>query len=120
MKFTRLLTLLLGLCLFSGCASKPQEPQRLTILSYNVHHCEGIDKKLDIERIAGVINSVNPDFVALQEVDNKTKRTGHVDQTAEVAKLTKMHGYFGKAMQWEDGEYGDSVLSRFPIDKSET
>ena len=40
----------------------------LRILSYNIHHGEGMDGKLDLPRIASVITSVQPDIVALQEV----------------------------------------------------
>jgi hypothetical protein len=28
------------------------EPIRLRILCYNIHHAEGVDRKLDVERIA--------------------------------------------------------------------
>src|SRR5207237_2406293 len=94
------------------------EPLRLTVMTYNLHHCEGIDKNLDVERIARVIVSVKPDLVALQEVDRNTNRTGHVDQAALLAKLTKMHGFFGKAMDYDGGEYGDAVLSRFDVKDS--
>jgi hypothetical protein len=41
---------------------------RLRVLSYNIHHGEGVDGKLDLARIAGAINSVKPDLVALQEL----------------------------------------------------
>lgn len=51
--------------------------------------------KLDLDRIAKVIIDVNPDLVALQEVDQKVVRSGSVDQPAELAKLTKMSVAFG-------------------------
>ena len=41
----------------------------LRVLSYNIHHAAGTDGKLDLTRIANVINSVKPDVVSLQEVD---------------------------------------------------
>ena len=43
------------------------EPLRLRVLSYNIHHAEGVDRQLDVERIARVILSVKPDLVALME-----------------------------------------------------
>ena len=98
-----------------GCASKPTEPTQFTVLTYNIHHAAGVDGKLDLARIAGIIKQTNPDFVALQEVDRKTTRTGKVDQAAELGKLTGMHAAFGKAMSFMGGQYGDAVLCRFPI-----
>ncbi|MDP6034738.1 MAG: endonuclease, partial [Verrucomicrobiota bacterium] len=69
-------------------------PIRLRVLCYNIHHAQGVDGKLDVPRIAKVILSVKPDLVALQEMDQKTKRTQKVDQVAELARLTKMKSVF--------------------------
>ena len=100
---------------FTTISAGAGEPIRLRILSYNIHHAEGVDRKLDVERIAGVIRSVDPDLVALQEVDQRAKRTGGVDQPAELAKLTKMRVAFGANIELQGGHYGNAVLSRFPI-----
>lgn len=91
------------------------EPTRVRVLSYNIHHGEGTDGKLDLERIARVITSVTPDIVALQEVDKKVTRTGGVDQPAELARLTKLHVAFGGNIRFGGGDYGNAVLSRFEI-----
>ena len=96
-------------------ATRKVKPLRLRVLCYNIHHAEGIDRKLDVPRIARVILSVKPDLVALQEVDQKTKRTMGVNQTAELARLTKMNGVFGANIDFQGGHYGNAVLSRFPI-----
>lgn len=53
---------------------------RLRVLSYNIHHGEGVNRKLNLTRIADVIKSVNPDIVALREVDQGTERTNEIDQ----------------------------------------
>lgn len=90
-------------------------PLRLKILSYNIHHGEGVDGRLDLERIAGVIRAADPDLVALQEVDRNTVRTGKVDQPAELARLTGRHVAFGDNIPYQGGEYGNAVLSRWPI-----
>ena len=113
MRITRLL-LLLAIS-FPAISADAGEPLRLRVLCYNIHHAEGVDRKLDVERIAGVIRSVEPDLVALQEVDQKVKRTQVVDQPAELAKLTKMQVVFGANIELQGGHYGNAVLSRFPI-----
>lgn len=76
-------------------AELPDAPLRLRVLTYNIHHGAGIDGKLDLERIARVIRDARPDIVALQELDRNTQRTRKVDQPAELARLTGLHGTFG-------------------------
>jgi endonuclease/exonuclease/phosphatase family metal-dependent hydrolase len=96
-------------------ARTPGQKPTIRVLSYNIHHGEGTDGKVDLPRLARVIRAADPDLVALQEVDRKTKRTGGVDQTAELARLTGLHGAFGKAIDYEGGEYGQAILSRVPL-----
>ncbi|QDV12394.1 Endonuclease/Exonuclease/phosphatase family protein [Rosistilla oblonga] len=100
-------------------ASYSSEPLRLRVLSYNIHHGAGVDSKLDLQRIADVILSVKPDVVALQEVDKNVKRSGDVDQPAELARLTKMNVVFGANIDLQGGHYGNAILSRFPIIRHE-
>lgn len=92
-----------------------EEPITLRVLSYNIHHCQGVDGKFDIERIAKVIESAKPDLVALQEVDQKTARSYGIDQPSELARLTKMKVVFGHNIDFESGRYGNAVLSKLPI-----
>jgi len=88
---------------------------RLRVLCYNIHHAAGVDRKLDVPRIARVIKSVKPDLVALQEVDNKAGRSDRVDQATEIARLTGMRHVFGANIPLQGGHYGNAILSRFPI-----
>ena len=97
-----------------------EEPVRLRILSWNIHHGEGVDGKLDLDRIAAVIRSVSPDLVALQEVEVGSKRTGQVDQPAELARMTGLKSVFQKNIDFQGGGYGNAVLSRFPVRSTES
>lgn len=111
---------MLWLILFAiliGARATAAEPIRLRVLSYNIHHAEGTDRKLDLERIAGVIRSVSPDLVALQEVDRAVKRSGSIDQPAELARLTEMQVAFGQNIELQGGGYGNAILSRHPISR---
>lgn len=96
-------------------AAEARASLRLSVLSYNIHHGEGVDGHHDLERIANVIRSVSPDLVALQEVDRNTLRSMSVDQPERLAQLTQMNVVFGKNIELGDGQYGNAVLSRFPI-----
>ncbi|SHJ12526.1 Metal-dependent hydrolase, endonuclease/exonuclease/phosphatase family [Rubritalea squalenifaciens DSM 18772] len=88
----------------------------LRVVSYNIKHGEGMDGKLDLERTAAVLKKLNADVIALQEVDKNCIRSGGVDQAATLAKMLGMHHYFGKAIPLGKGEYGNAVLSKFPIE----
>ncbi|MBN1514021.1 MAG: endonuclease/exonuclease/phosphatase family protein [Phycisphaerae bacterium] len=106
-----------GLCLvlLAGCAS-PQ-PTPLRVLSYNIHHGEGMDGRVDLERIAEIIRRSEADLVALQEVDRGVKRTDRVDQPARLAELTGLHVVFERNIEHQGGDYGNAVLSRLPVDR---
>lgn len=105
----------IGLSLFVARVALGDDSKRLRILSYNIHHGEGVDGKLDLERIAGVIRSVSPDLVSLQEVDRKVIRSKSVDQPAELARLCDMKVVFEKNIELQGGEYGNAILSKLPI-----
>jgi beta-lactamase class A len=74
-----------------------------------------VDGRLDLARIADVIRAQHVDLVALQEVDKGTERTGRRDFPAELAALTGMTCIFGKNIDFQGGEYGNAVLSRFAV-----
>ena len=82
----------------------------LRVLTYNIHHGRGTDGQVDLERIAEVILSTRPDLVALQEVDRRTGRTDNADQAQVLALLTGMEAHFGRAIDFDGGEYGEAVL----------
>ncbi len=98
--------------LLTGCASTHQP---LRILTYNIHagkDATGID---NLERVASIIKEAKADVVLLQEVDRNTTRSGNVDQLAVLTRLTGMHGQFGKSLDYQGGEYGIAILSRWPM-----
>lgn len=89
--------------------------RRLRVLTYNIHHGEGTDGKLDLDRIAEVIRASAADIVCLQEVDRNVARSGRVDQPAVLAKTLGFHAAFGGNLALQGGEYGNALLSRYPI-----
>src|SRR5207253_7411751 len=87
----------------------------MRVMTYNIHVGIGMDKKLDLARIAGVINQQHPELVGLQEVDRGVERTQRIDEIAELAKLTKMDYAFAFNLKYQGGQYGVAILSRYPI-----
>lgn len=51
---------------------------QLTFASYNIHKAVGTDRKRDPERILAVLNEIDADVVALQEVDRRLGRRATV------------------------------------------
>jgi len=85
-------------------------------MTYNIHHAEGTDGRVDYQRMAEVIKQLDADIVALQEVDNKTTRTEGIDQAKKLAALAGYeYSVFGRSMPYGGGEYGLAVMSRYPV-----
>lgn len=113
----RLLLSGFALALTAAFAATPAAPV-LRVMSYNIHHGEGLDGKVDLGRIAKLITDAKTDIVGLQEVDRGVTRTQQRDLPAELAKLTGLSVYFEKNIPYQGGEYGNAVLTRFPIKRA--
>lgn len=88
---------------------------RLRLMTYNVHGGVGVDRKLDLDRIAAVIRREQPDVVALQELDVGRLRSGGVDQARHIAERLGMASHFHAAFRVQEEEYGDALLSPLPM-----
>jgi endonuclease/exonuclease/phosphatase family metal-dependent hydrolase len=90
------------------------------VLVYNMHagkDAKGVD---NLQRIAALVDSLRADIVLLQEVDRNTQRSGRIDQPATLARLIGFHAAFGNSLDFQGGEYGIAILSRWPISSDST
>jgi endonuclease/exonuclease/phosphatase family metal-dependent hydrolase len=91
---------------------------RLRIVTYNVHKCiGGLDRRYDPARVVATLSHHQPDVVLLQEVDALAARSNH-DRQVDILgeRLGFRHrAYFGNVRLRRGGEYGNAILSRFPI-----
>ena len=87
-----------------------EEADRLRIVSYNVHACVGRDGRFDPARIADIIESLDAEFVALQEVEDSTFEGRDVSQF--LAARLDMHAYRGVTLRRKDADYGNLLLAR--------
>ena len=118
--FAAFASLVLLILLSIAVAPSPSSARKtLRVMTYNIHVGVGMDKKLDLERIASVIMKESPDLVGLQEVDRGVKRTEGKDEIAELAKLTRMDYAFAHNLDFQGGQYGVAILSRTLIQKIE-
>lgn len=89
----------------------------LRVMTFNIHHGEGMDGELDLIRIAKLVELWRPDVVGLQEVDRRFgARSAMADQASWLGRSLRMPAWYGPAMSVRDSggmrEYGNAVLSR--------
>jgi endonuclease/exonuclease/phosphatase family metal-dependent hydrolase len=85
------------------------------IVTYNVHKCRGMDRRVAPERIARVLRETEADVIALQEVVNVHGGQPEHDQARYIAGHLKYHFLIGPTRMLHGGLYGNALLSRFPI-----
>lgn len=106
---------------------------RLRILTFNIAHGRGLTPiqgftrgrklRLNLQRISRLIERLQPDIVALQEIDQNSLWAGSFDQL-EYLRLNTGYRYsvFGINNRREgllNLSYGNAILSRHPILESE-
>lgn len=77
------------------------------------------------DNIVKAIKKIDADIIAIQEVDNKTGRSGEnfakgsehspVDQAKYIAEQTGMNYMYCKTIDFDGGEYGTALLSKYPL-----
>ncbi|MFC4076712.1 endonuclease/exonuclease/phosphatase family protein [Salinithrix halophila] len=88
-------------------------------MAYNIHHGVGCDGTLNLERIAGVIESEAPDLVGLNEVDVAFHRRSEFENQLQwLADRLGMKGVFGPSLRYRifrrqsERQYGNGLLFR--------
>ena len=91
-------------------------PSSVRLATYNTHRCEGWTQNSGTDRAnynntAKVISLMDPDVIALQELDKNT--TWHpTDQLQELADRTGMRPYYCKTIDYRGGDYGIGILCK--------
>lgn len=91
----------------------------LKVMSFNIHHGEGLDGELDIKRTAKVMKDTGAEIIGIQEVDRfYGDRSDFQDQARKLAKLLGYHYVFGANLNLEpetsnkNRQYGTAVCNR--------
>jgi len=93
----------------------------LKVMSYNVHYCNPPSMPasfIDVDAIVNVINGEKPDLIALQEIDVNVNRSGNINQAQIIAGKLHMRYFFAKAIDYQGGDYGILILSRYPLSET--
>jgi endonuclease/exonuclease/phosphatase family metal-dependent hydrolase len=97
----------------------------MKLLTYNIHHWEGADGRVDVARVAQVIRQSEADVVALNEVFHPAiTQPGDRPLLEAMAHTLDVAYVFGETLPFfpEAGfpaAYGNALLSRYPIRSAE-
>lgn len=79
----------------------------LTVASYNIHRGRGLDRRVDLPRIAAVLDEIGADVVGIQEV--------YHDQAEALARLLGVRVVMGATHERAEGLYGNALLTRLDV-----
>src|SRR5436305_2798814 len=103
-----------------------QPPIPVRLVTFNIRHGVGDDDRLDLPRLAKVLQGADADVICLQEVDRHYgERSDSVDQPLLLSRALDMQLAWGPAIEQSrpgdrpDKEYGNALLSRLPIPVSD-
>ena len=88
----------------------------ILVMTWNIHG--GVDRfgRDNLEQVIAVVKSIDPDIIALQEVDSRRKDRHPLERFEEALGHC---GVGAAAITAVDGDYGQAVLSRWPMTSTE-
>lgn len=107
---------------------------RVRLVTFNIAHGRGLNPiqgittqrklRVNLRRIAALMERLKPDVVALQEIDEKSRWAGNFDHLDYLRVHTRFpHAVFGinnRRTGLLNLSYGNAVLSRFGVRAAET
>src|ERR1700761_7511822 len=89
---------------------------RFRVATYNIHKCQGFDRRTSPDRICAVISELEAEIICLQEVVDAPHGPRIFDQAGEIARAFPAYSWrFGGNRALRGGQYGNMTLTRFPI-----
>lgn len=107
---------------------------RLRLVTFNIAHARGLNPiqgittqrklRINLRKIAGLLERLKPDVVALQEIDERSRWAGNFDHLDYLRVHTRFpHTVFGinnRRAGLINLSYGNALLSQHPIRAAET
>ena len=84
----------------------------LRVATWNIHGAVGTDRRYVPARIVDVLGEIGADIGALQEVASEQE---HATFLRDLERATGFHLVAGLLRQRHDTDFGNAVLSRFPV-----
>lgn len=85
--------------------------RRLRVVTWNVHHCRGLDGRTRPERVARVLQRIGADVVALQEVSSLEGGPCARDHAGCIARRLALEVHHGTNRTIDGARYGNAVLT---------
>jgi endonuclease/exonuclease/phosphatase family metal-dependent hydrolase len=86
------------------------------LMTWNIHGALGRNPRFDLDLVVGLVQRHAPDVIALQEIDSRRARAAHIDDPFNVLQdALGNHGVGAKTVVTADGEYGQALISRWPL-----
>jgi endonuclease/exonuclease/phosphatase family metal-dependent hydrolase len=89
------------------CCNVGGNGMNVTVASYNIHKAEGLDGRVDIDRISEVLREIGADLIGIQEIFRP--------QAERLAELLRMNMGMGVTRLRDGMPYGNAILTRFGI-----
>jgi endonuclease/exonuclease/phosphatase family metal-dependent hydrolase len=98
---------------------RARSPSTVRIMTWNIHGTVGANPRFDLAGAVELIRRWDADIVALQEVDSRRIMACGSNPFAVLQEALGQHGIGAKSIITKDGEYGQMLISRWPIATSE-
>jgi endonuclease/exonuclease/phosphatase family metal-dependent hydrolase len=86
------------------------------VVTWNIRGGVGLDGRFDLDRVVGLLKRTEPDIVALQEVDSRRAMPSGEHPFILLRNALGTHSIEAKSIISADGEYGQILISRWPLD----
>ena len=85
------------------------------VMTWNIHGALGRNPRFDLTRVVEIICRWHPDIVALQEVNSRRGLAGGANAFEFLLGAVGLYGIGAKSLITKDGDYGQMLISRWPI-----
>jgi endonuclease/exonuclease/phosphatase family metal-dependent hydrolase len=90
------------------------------VLGYSINHGKNYWAESNIREVLKIIEKEKPDLIALQEVDSVVLGDRVEFHIRQLAVQTGYYYVYGASGPDEEGTYGVGILSRWPLEKTQT
>ena len=85
-------------------------------MTWNINGALGRNPRFDLARVVDYVRRHSPDIVALQEIDSRRARAVGMANPFDVLRdALGKHGAHAHAISTADGDYGQALISRWPL-----
>lgn len=95
--------------------SETERAGTVRVMTWNIHGTLGRNPRFDLVRVADLIRRWDPDIVALQEVDSRRALADAANPFEYLTGAVGLYGIGAKSLTSTDGDYGQMLISRFPL-----